>query len=59
MIILNKMCRQPETLELVRPEGFREEAAVILKDLRHEHDNVAEVSTFHSNLHTLSVASIP
>jgi hypothetical protein len=44
VVVLHELGREPELGELVSPENLHEEAALIRKDLRLEHNHVAKLS---------------
>jgi hypothetical protein len=48
MVVLAKLCRQIQRLELVRPENFGKEAALILEHLRRQHANITQLSRFNT-----------
>jgi hypothetical protein len=51
MVILNKMRRQTERLELVFAVGFHEEAGAILKNVRHQHNYAVQNLGFNFDIH--------
>src|SRR5271156_1603220 len=51
MVVLHKLIRQAQCLELIFTKGFHEETAAILKNIRHKHKYISQGSRLYSYLH--------
>jgi len=51
MVILNEPNRQAMSLELVCSECFHEKPAAVLKNVRHQDDDILQVPRFNSYVH--------